>query len=47
MAIKLRENPLRAANTHTKSKTCYAVWSPGDGGAIAAAESGKVFCFDV
>ena len=43
MARKLRENPLQAANTHTRSKTCYAVWSNGNGDAIAAAESGTFF----
>ncbi|MEM7421594.1 MAG: hypothetical protein AAF364_18000, partial [Pseudomonadota bacterium] len=43
MATKLRENPLQAANTHTQSKTCYAVWSAGNGESIAAAESGTFF----
>jgi len=43
MATKLRENPLQASNTHTRSKTSYAVWSAGDGTAIAAAESGTFF----
>jgi hypothetical protein len=43
MAIKLRENPLQGANTHTQSKTCYAVWSFGNGESVAAAESGTFF----
>jgi hypothetical protein len=40
---KVRENPLRPCNTHVMSNTSYAVWSPGDGTAIAAAESGTFF----
>lgn len=39
----IRENPLKAANTHPRANTAYAIWSPQDGTAFAVAESGTVF----
>ncbi len=39
----IRENPLKASNTHPRANTSYAIWSPLDGTAFAVAESGTVF----
>ena len=41
----IRENPLKASNTHPRANTSYAIWSPHDGTAFAVAESGTVFRF--
>ncbi|MFH0792873.1 MAG: hypothetical protein V2A74_02440, partial [bacterium] len=42
-AIKTRNNPLKASNPFPESNTTYGIWSPRDGTAYAAAESGIVF----
>ncbi len=42
----IRENPLKAFNTHDTSKTIYGVWSNMDGTAYCVAESGTIFFFN-